>query len=163
MLQDKNSQQSSNLCNVFVQIANEAISKFPQLNHSWKRNSDNVGCSLTFPKQNEKGFDVMVEVSSSGIIVSTHGAHQHFDSPEDSNDVKTKKALTLVRDLLSSDMRIREFCAGNSAYRWNIEVVQDNQWRLECSTGLLFWNYFGKRSERIFQNFTLPGRLNNKS
>ena len=31
-------------------------------------------------------------------------------------------------------------------------------WQLEAETGLLFFNFFGKRSEHVFQNHQLPGR-----
>lgn len=68
-------------------------------------------------------------------------------------------ALGLVRDLLSPDMRVRELRAGRSAYRWFIEAFDGRTWKVEHMTGLLFWNYFGRRSEHIYQNAVLPGRL----
>ena len=160
MSENKNFQEKAILRDEFIKIAKEAISKYPELQHSWNMNADGVSCSLTFPKQNENGFEILIEVSPNQITVFTVGAHQHFDSPEDSNETKIKTALALVRDLLSSDMRIRELRAGNSAYRWALESLHQNNWRRESSTGLLFWNYFGKRSEKIFQNYTLPTRLN---
>ena len=156
--ENTNKKEGSTLCEDFVQIAKDAIAKYPDLQHSWTINADNACCSLMFQKQKEDGFDVLVEVTTTGITVSTHGAHQHFDSSEDSNESKIKDALALVRDLLSPNMRIKELCAGKSAYRWDMEYLDNNQWCLENST-LIFWNYFGKRNERILQNSTLPGRL----
>ena len=66
----------------------------------------------------------------------------------------------MARDLLSSDMRIREQRAGRHGYRWHAERLEGGKWVVESTTGLLFWNYLGWRSERIYQNTQLPGRLN---
>ncbi|HEX4342713.1 MAG TPA: hypothetical protein VH255_04945 [Verrucomicrobiae bacterium] len=150
----------STLCGEFIQIAKSVVSKFPDLKHSWEISTDKTSCSLNFPKQNDVGFDVLVKVLPDGITVLGEGVHQHFDSDESSNESEITEALALVRDLLSPHMRIREFRAGKSAYRWNMETFRDNEWHRECTTTLLFWNYFGRRSEVIFQNKTLPGRSN---
>src|SRR6266498_3885481 len=78
--------------------------------------------------------------------------------PKSTHQEKIVAALGLVRDLLSPHMRIRELRAGKSAYRWHMEALHNNEWQTEGFTGLLFWSYFAKRSERILQNTTLPGR-----
>ena len=149
----------SNLCREFVQAAKAALSKTPEVNHSWSIAPNEARCSLLIPKANEDGFDVVVEVSQHGIVVFGEGAHQHFDTAESTHQDKVAAALGLVRDLLSQHMRIRELRAGKSAYRWLMESLHDNGWQTACSTVLLCWNYFGKRSERFLQNTTLPGRL----
>ena len=149
----------TNLCREFVKAAQEALSTFPEVKHSWSIAAAQTHCSLLIPKANEDGFDVRIEVSRDGIVVFGEGAHQHFDTPESTHQEKVASALGLVRDLLSPHMRIREFRAGKSAYRWLMQSLHNNEWQTEGSTALLFWNYFGKRSERIFKNTTLPGRL----
>jgi hypothetical protein len=160
MLKSENAitKKGSTLGEDFVHTAKKAISKYPDLQHFWTVHAGNSYCSLMFPKQKEDGFDVLIEVSSTEINVLIQGAHQHFDSSKGSNESKINNALTLVRDLLSSNMRTKELRAGKLAYRWDMEYFDNNQWCLENTTGLLFWNYFGKRSERILQNSTLPSR-----
>lgn len=153
MSNEQNKIQNGNLalCQEFVQVAKTAVSKFPDLKHSWKVSEDKTCCSLNFPKQNEDGFDVLIEVSQTEVTVHTQGAHQHFDSDDTTNESKITNALALVRDLLSPHMRIRELRAGKSTYRWHIEALRNNKWNRECTTGLLLWNYFGTRGERIFR------------
>jgi len=152
-------QRDSNLCRDFVQAAKAALSETPQITHSWAIAANEARCSLLIPKTNEDGFDVTVEASLDGIVVFAAGAHEHFDIPESTHQERIVAALGLVRNLLSPHMRIRELRAGKSAYRWHLEALHNNEWQTEGFTGLLFWNYFAKRSERILQNTTLPGRL----
>ena len=54
----------------------------------------------------------------------------------------------LVRDMLSASMRLRERRAGDRAYRWHLEFFDGSTWRHDGTTGLLLWNFFGKRTER---------------
>ena len=90
--ENKNQKESSTLCEDFIRVAKEAVAKYPDLKYSWTMDADNVCCSLLFPKQKEDGFDVLIELSPNGIDVLTHGAHQHFDSPGESNEAKIKHA-----------------------------------------------------------------------
>ena len=116
---------------------------------------------MTFLRQAEGGSDVVVEAASEELILSANGAHVQFDRPYDPDydpEMKVEEALGFARDLLSPAMRIRERYAGGKPYRWHIEYVDDTQWRVEHETVLLFWSYFGRRSELIYQNCTLPSR-----
>lgn len=63
-----------------------------------------------------------------------------------------------MRDLLSPAMRLREICAGGNPYRWLLEAATNHGWRVEYKMGLLFWNFLGRRSERIYRNDHLPAR-----
>ena len=64
------------------------------------------------------------------------------------------------RDLLSPVMRIRERLAGGKPYKWIFELYHDGQWIAEEWCGLFFWNYIGKRTEKIYQNRILPAMEN---
>ncbi len=70
-----------------------------------------------------------------------------------------EEALGLARDLLSPAMRIGERCAGGKPYRWYIGHLDDMRWHAEHETGLLFGNFFGRRSEHIYRVYTLPSRI----
>ncbi|MCE5323304.1 hypothetical protein LLG46_08315 [bacterium] len=115
--------------------------------------------SLHFPKRSDDGFDITVEVFSNEIIVSADGPHFHFDQVESPEDT-VNDALGLTRDLLSPDMRILQKCTNGKPYKWSLQVLRNGTWHTEQTMGLLVFNIIGKRSERVFTNRLLPGRLN---
>ena len=132
--------------------ATDILSAHAELPHQWRQNG-----TLVIPASSPEGFEVTLRPGDGGIIVFTNrGLHEHFEG--EPTEAVTD-ALALTRDLLSSDMRIRELRAGGGAYRWILERCTDGGWAAETFTALLFWNYFGRRSERIYQNAHLPGRL----
>jgi hypothetical protein len=140
--------------------AEEVLEDHPGLGHV-EANDEQERVTLTFPRQTEGGFDVVVEATSEEIILFANGAHVQFDVPYDPDhnpEMQVEEALGLARDLLSPTMRIRQRYAGGKPYRWYIEYLDDAQWRAEHETVLLFWNYFGRRFERIHRNSTLPSR-----
>ena len=148
------------LCREFVKQAKEILSAHPQIKHEWSIDADEDHCILDFPKSNPDGFDITVEVYPDQIIVFGQGFHEHFD--QDNNSIKIESSLGLVRDLLCPDMRIKEYLAGGSPYRWDAELLQNGKWLREHTTGLVFWNYFGRRSQKYYQNKVLEGRLHKK-
>ncbi len=131
--------------------SDRVVEDHPGLRVEW-RDSE-----LVFPKAALGGFEVRLLPVSDGVVVLTDlGLHVHLeDTPSDA----VRDALGLARDLLSADMRIVEHRAGPRAYRWSLERRAGGRWVGEAQTGLLFWNYFARRSERIYQNRQLPGRL----
>ena len=149
------------LSKIFTRFAKDALSQHPQIKHSWSINDElKDQCKLEIPKQNDKGFDILVNVSLHEIRVFAKGIDFVHFSIVDNFEEAVIDLLGLIRDLLSPHMRIRELRAGNSAYRWYMESFRNRKWIVEQTTGLLFWNFFGKRSEKIYQNSTLEGRLN---
>jgi hypothetical protein len=145
------------VCREFVARAKEALSLHPDLSHSWSIDADDDHCILEFPATSLDGFAVVVEVFPEMITVSACGYHQHLDVADDALGI-VGQALGLARDLLSPSMRIRERRAGGTPYRWICEGKKSAEWRTEGSTSLMFWNYFGRRSERLYQNHALPER-----
>ncbi len=112
---------------------------------------------LVFSKAAEDGFDVSLLPVADGVVVQTSlGLHVNF---EDEPAGAVRDALALARDMLSAQMRIVEHCVGSRPYRWSLERQGVNGWVCEAQTGLLFWNYFGRRRQRTYQNRLLPGRL----
>ena len=102
-------------------------------------------------------IEVVLQPDSRGIIaVTSVGFHEHVEGPVTES---VQDALGFARDLLSPDMRVREQLSDERGYRWNLERRQEGEWALESTTGLMFWNYFGRRSERFYQNQHPPGRL----
>lgn len=148
------------LCRAFIKESKEILAQSPHIVHSWSIYDDKDHCLLDFPKIDADGFDITVEVVPDQVFVYGSGFHEHFDTND--NKTKIESALGLVRDLLSPDMRIREYLAGDRPYRWDLETIRDGKWITEHTTGRLFWNYFRKRSQKFYQNKVLAGRMNEK-
>ncbi len=147
------------LCRTFVRIAKEALSSRPEVEHTWSIDADEDHCILDIPPCSDTGFSITVEVFPAEITVSMQGPHEHFPLDSDAEEL-VRSVLGLIRDLLSPAMRLRELRAGGSPYCWHVEMLQeDGTWQTEFTTGLVFWNYFGRRSERIYQNDVLPSRV----
>jgi hypothetical protein len=131
--------------------ANRLLASYPELHHEWE------GDELVFPSAHSDGYDVTLQPDAHGIILFTSlGAHEHLEGPPLE---AVQEALGLARDLLSPDMRVRELTAAGRGYRWVLERRDPDGWKTESQTGLLLWNYFGPRGERIYHNRQLPGRL----
>ncbi len=78
-----------------------------------------------------------------------------------------QETLGFARDLLSPNTRVTEHRAGAHPYRWDLErrrmVLrldgrEEGEWVFASWMCLLLWNFFGRRTERIYQNAHLPGR-----
>jgi hypothetical protein len=145
------------LCQSFVHQAKEALSHYPQIKHEWSINADKGHCILNIPEESDSGFPITVQVRPKEIIIMAGGAHTNLDLDGNPDDLAAH-ALGFVRDLLSPEMRIRERLAGGKPYKWIFELYQDGHWIAEEWCGLFFWNYIGKRTEKIYQNRILPAR-----
>ncbi|MGD0999050.1 MAG: hypothetical protein ABSA67_00010 [Candidatus Brocadiia bacterium] len=83
------------------------------------------------------------------------GAHTNVEL-DDNPDQLAASAFGLVRDLLSLGMRIRERLSGGKPHKWAFERYENGRWVTEEWICLFFWNYFGKRTEKTYQNAILP-------
>lgn len=137
--------------------ADKAIAQHPELRHEWLQERGAV--ILRFPPTDEQGFQVAIEARDGSITVVMGRSHHPFDVAEGTLERTVGEVLGLTRDLLSPDMRLREMCAGGYPYKWIVETYDGTTWRAEFEAGLLLFNYFGRRSERLFQNRLLRGRL----
>lgn len=156
----KDDDRDPTLCREFVRQAKTALSTISGIQHEWSIDQDEDHCILNFPKKNENGFDITLEVSSREITISAEAAHMHLELSNNAEETSVN-ALAILRDMLSEDMRIKEYISNGKPYRWDIQVIQNGKWITEESNGLLFWNYFGKKEIRYLSNRLLPGRLKN--
>jgi hypothetical protein len=122
---------------LFRRRVDDVLARRPEIRPAWSE--DRV--ELTLPRRRDDGFDVLVEIGNDEVIVHAGGAHEHLDA-----------AVEFVEALLSPDTRVRELRSGQSAYRWFVEARRGDAWHVVCENGLLFYNYFGKRSQRIYRN-----------
>ena len=148
----------------FVDYGAEILSKYPDLPHDWKIDDEKPKAVLKFPRQSDSGFDVTIEANSSRITVRTGDiAHEHFEKKEGPDVFLVESVFGYVRDLLSPDMRLREKLAGKKP-RWAaVESFDGESWNPESLFKFVLWNFFAKKSEKIYKNQQLPGRLSQKN
>jgi hypothetical protein len=142
-----------NLPESFRHYATPVFARNPEIVHEWFVEPNH--CGLSIPAQSPNGFDIRFEIDLNAVTLHWGNWHTRFES----NDTLVEELFGLLRDILSPDMRIRELCANSSPYRGILETYDGTRWSAEHEMGLLFWNYFGKRSVRTYSNSILPGRM----
>ena len=73
-----------------------------------------------------------------------------FDQIEDTEST-VADVLGLIGDLLCEDMRLLISFWGARPYRWTTEQFDGTKWVRDHTGGLLFWNYFGRRSQNSYK------------
>ena len=150
----------------FFKYAKSVISEYPELNHSWEIEGETY--KLDFPVSLEEGFGVHVAFDDhAGMIFTDIALHFDFNFETgflwEMGSYSTIKPvpeslMKFVLDLLSPKIRVREYIAGKSGYKWDLECLEEGNWQRLHTMSLIFWNYFGKRSQKIYQNSILPNR-----
>jgi len=55
-------------------------------------------------------------------------------------------------------MRVKEYKAGLTGYKWELQNNEEGTWITESTTGLLIYNLFARKSITHFSNSLLPLR-----
>jgi hypothetical protein len=118
--------------------------------------------TIRIPKRQLSGYDIEVAyypVDHMVHIGTDRGYHDHVHV-ETADELKDclSSIFGLVRDMLSSNMRILETLSGGKGRKWELQSLRSGNWVTESSTGLLLWNYFGQKTHREYSNETLPPR-----
>lgn len=144
------------IASVLREEAANVLGSHPDLQHEWIDEGSVV--TLRFPPPDTLGFEVGVQAGEGYLYVLMGRMHESFNVDPQQPKEAVITALGLIRDLLSPRVRLRELRAGGRPYRWFVESYDGSTWQLEAETGLLLFNFFGKRSEHVFQNRQLPDR-----
>lgn len=140
--------------NIFYSYISELIKDHTNLHVEWRNNNKEI----VFKKKDENGFDITIQDNETFIYIETEpGYHWHFDNKKDKKQTLSE-VMGLVRDLLGPNMRIREILSNGKPRKWITECYINNKWISDGETGLLVWNYLGKKSEKIYQNKILEPR-----
>lgn len=132
------------------------LAKNTEVAHTWSIEPDS--CALDIPASSTNGFDIRFEIESDAVTLYWGNWHTRFE-PTAGIDKLVEHLFGLLRDMLSPNMRVRELCAGPDPYRGYLESFDGTHWSTEHTMGLIFWNYFGRRSVRTYSNSILPGRM----
>jgi hypothetical protein len=150
--------ESIELSEAFEAMGKRFFEMYPEIPHEWSM--DSTDFQLTIKKINEKGFDLNLELFGDDVVLHCESMHQHITNlekkptPEFANEV-----FGVIYDYLTTDVRMKEFQSNGSPFKWVIESLSEDKWERGQSTGILFYNYFGKKTIEIFQNDYLPPRM----
>ncbi len=146
--------QSNDPMEIFPKLASSVLSGVP---HELRFEEAGPRWRVDVPAPNASGFGVVLVCETYGLVPSAEGwwgawwgAMWDF-GPWPTEDV-CLKALEFTRVLASPQARIRIQESAGRPYRWILELRKGEQWVPEDQTiGSPFFNYFGKRTERVIQ------------
>jgi hypothetical protein len=128
-----------------------ALARYPSLPHEWIEDEERTG--LRVRSSGADGFDIQVVAVEGGIQLRAGSFHTHFD---DHPATAAPDAVSLMLGLLGPGMRLRERRVNGKLRSCSVEVAAGPGWAIRETFGLFFWNPFGRRSERVYQNHHLP-------
>jgi len=118
------------------------LQKYPSLSYSESENS----ITIHTPNR-ETGFDISLYIDIGeykAYTVAFGNWHGPFDTEEEAGE--------FVAFGLSNECRVREIFRGKSPCKWVIESLQNGNWIMKQETGLLFFPFWKKKTEKIYQN-----------
>jgi hypothetical protein len=141
---------------VSEQYASEILLSHPEVRAKWEVTKTG-GKRLTIYKQDESGFDVVVDAETYGLYPYAGDWHGPAWDLNGDCEVLCQEFMGFIRSLLCEDSRLEVSYAGAWPYKFVLTFPAEGG--LESSeTGLFFFKYFGKRSTGIFLNRHLPAR-----
>lgn len=148
-------------CRAFVREAKCLFEAYPEIGHIWVIEPDESSCTLTIPCSDPAGFEICFEIEPDEWFLRCGGFHgdEAYDD-KDTPEEFAGHAVGFLYDLLTPLMRVRERLSDESAYKWTLECRRDESWEDRGTVALLLYKFWGKRSERIYCNRTLPLRKN---
>jgi hypothetical protein len=142
------------LASVLRDQATSVLAPYPALNHKWLDQGAIV--TLIFPPSDDSGFEVAVQVGNGYLYVLVDHSHYSFDVRSQPPESEITRALTLVCELLSTNMRLREIRSNDKPYRWLVERNVNGHWEPEIEEQDVLFNYFGRRAEHVYYNRQIP-------
>ena len=146
----------NNLPLAFEQHASEILASHPELRTKWEATKTG-GRRLTIYKQDESGFDVVVDAETYGLYPYAGDWHGSAWDLNGNCEELCKGFMGFIRSLLCDDSRLKVSYAGSWPYKFVLTYPIEGGFE-SSETGLFFFDYFGKRTTRIFQNRHLPPR-----
>jgi hypothetical protein len=150
---------SASLPDTFFEMAQGILSRHPTVAHEWTLHTSGKR-TLRLPAVSSNGFDVVIQAETYGLYPYAgdwHGAPWDSNMPKMSFAEICEDCLGFVRSLLCSDSSLQVFYSNERPYRWVLSYPLDGG-QFSDRTGLLVFNYFGRRTKRTFQNQQLPPR-----
>ena len=130
------------------------LGRFPEVEVHW--DDTRRGRKLTIYRQEDTGFDVVVEAETYGLYPYAGNWHGAPWDPEDEYWAELcEEFMGFIFSLLCEDSRLEVRYSGEHPYKWKL-IYPVEEASLSETTYTLFFNYFGLKSTRVFQNHHLP-------
>ncbi len=149
----------SELVTAFSEVAEKFLADHPSLQFAWKDESEKLRRTLTIFKRAESEFDVGVCCETYGLYPLAgdwHGAPWDISTPKTTPSILARDCIGWVHFALTPAARLRVKTSNGLPYKWLFEYQEASNWKIDFETDLIFFNYFGKRGEMLFQNHHLP-------
>ncbi len=99
---------------------------------------------LTPKRQSDPVVDVYIHRKRS--VIHIDGWHEEFEHKN--SIVEAYNSLEkLLKFALSKSCKILITKANGKAYKWDLYSFENGEWKFYSTTGLLIYNYFGKRTK----------------
>lgn len=114
--------------------------------------------AIFFIQGSDTGFDITLEeVNADEFILHAGNIHSHsIREKDESHEEFLSEQFYHIRSLLSPLTRIIEYKSGATPYKWTLQYLHDKKWENGETLSFLFYNYFGKRSQKHLQNDVIP-------
>jgi len=149
------------LPDAFFQLAKEWLATHPHLSHEWCGPEKDGKRILRIPKLDNTGFDVEIQCETYGLYPFCDGWHgAPWDAPHDSKTTCEEicaDCLRFVGSTLDSNATLTVWYASGKPYKWVLSYPWGGQ-RTHDDVRSLFFNFFGRREQRMFQNRHLQSR-----
>jgi len=89
-------------------------------------------------------FDVFAEFFEDSFTICCDGWHDEFVMEQDTTE-NGRNVLEKLKFVFEGKVKLRVTYAGRSAHKWQLLFDEAIDWHVMRLTGLLFYNYFGRR------------------
>ena len=145
---------------IFEKYAKETLASSPEIEAKWEIRDSGDKKILTIKKQHSLGFDVVVECETYGLYPYAgewHGPAWELGSSDETFLDLCEQFMGFIRSLLCEDSKLEVRYAGSKPYKWILTYPTEEGAEF-LETGLFFYNYFGNKSSKVFQNRHLSRR-----
>lgn len=104
----------------------------------------NTCLEFIYKAQSKLEFDVFAEFYKDSYTLFCDGWHDEFVMEKCPNET-ARSILGKLKTIFEGKLKVRVTYAGKLPYKWEILFDEGIDWEVLPLTGLLFYNYFGKR------------------
>lgn len=108
---------------------------------------------LTIPKQNENGFEILLECMDYGVYSSIDRWNGGCWDVTGWEPDELKKSLSEFISSILSDAIFEIHYSNGKPYKWILHHIFEGE-PISTKHNLLFYNWFGKKTSRLFSNGT---------
>lgn len=133
------------VCEFLLKFFEDIENGYKECTISFLKIRNNLEVKLYFAPFNISSYEMTIYISDIAILIELDGWHENFYYDKVNligNFLKELRDFLIF--VLSDACKLLIFKSNNKSYKWNLLSTKEN--KLISSTGLLFYNFFGKKS-----------------